>query len=498
MAFDEKPDLSAPHIIHLGHSNYLLRDIRIPNCITSLLEENTERVKQLCEFSVKINSLKSQIIPIGVGQAIFIDIDQVTLDCESQRSVQKTGCFYCLFKIPCGCELKWRDVVMPQQLGSCLGRADGATVLHAINLRAIQAFFKSEEINTLSGSSLFPNELQVNLPKMKLWEAKTTQNLAKIEQIDLDLDTLAAHAANESVVYKSMEEVISDKLESIQTQIPIKKWFTDYLLYGIAVLSGIALLFSMVTATRMKMLVASMAALHPASAAGTSAVNLSTPVLPVLPVLNFRKSMSITGAGEQLISTTTAVTDIKIQDWFVRLTNFEITVLVLLTLMLILLVATLKQYRKQILGEKFTIEVHLGASTQCVRITMMTLRQTFCNYEFSASTFVNNIRVTGCIFTQFEIKWPTLKIKHRMTKQDYDLPTKVWINPITAHRVRQMVKREFGLLVMTNNGQQITLIDLQGSSWQNCVKPDRFKSSNISCPTLNLPEFYSEDTEETV
>ena len=489
MEFEAKPVLGAPHILYLGHSNHMLKKTSFPNCIISLINEETGKVKELCDFSVKINGAKSQIIPIDISQIMLINVDHVTLECEGQRSVTKEGCSYCLMQIPCGCEVSWRDVYIPQQLGSCL-RDEGTTVLHGINLRALQSFFSQDEIEDLKGNSLLQNELEINLPKIKLWEAKTAQTLAKIEQTDLDLDTLAAHAANDTTVYQSMEQVIWDNLEQVQAQIPlIKPWYQDYLMYSIGALAGIALLMSLAVGARVKMLTLSLGALRAVSAAPANA----TVTAPR--VLNFFRSTTIStlaGDGGHIASTTTAV-DLDIQKYFERLSNFEISVLVMLIMILALLIMTLKYKQKHALGNKFTLEMQVGCKKDCVSVTLMTLCQSPCHYKFTATKFVENIRVCGYIFTRLKFIWPTLKMEHKLTKEDYGLPTTIWINPYKAMCLRAMIAKEFWILVVTNDGHQINLIDLEGTTWQSTNKAKQ-KQIKGSCPTLNVPEFFNEDS----
>jgi len=116
---------------------------------------------------------------------------------------------------------------------------------------------------------------------------------------------------------------------------------------------------------------------------------------------------------------------------------------------------------------EFKLCAQIGYQNRSVQICIKTFKLQFENYQFSASKYVESLRVTGCFLPHLKINWPTLHIYLTITNENYRLPNSVFLTWSQARFLRSVLRKPYWCIFVTKVGKTHSILSLPMRRWDS-------------------------------
>jgi len=258
----------------------------------------------------------------------------------------------------------------------------------------------------LSGTSMLENSLKIVTPKLKILEANYSHELEVDNRARLDLAKLANLTKEDEQAYPSLAHSMVHSWQeyssgSYDLSFSLVSW-RSWILVILGLLAGASFGLSVILSYRLRILAATVT---------TFSLPRHSHALPT--ILNY------------FPSTTPALDTQKFFVFEQIHVDWTSDTAVVLLLVLIGFMTILKICRCCEKRYEFKLYAQIGYQNRSVQICIETFKLQAENYQFSASKYVESLRVTGCFLPHLKINWPTLHIYSTITNENYRLPNSV-------------------------------------------------------------------------
>ena len=133
------------------------------SCLSALIQDDTDKIYDTCEFLYYRGHIEASIDPLSDTDLLFYKVDKVTLTCGKYGIFNQKGCDFCIFHMPCNCELHFgnESFASVTNIQYCSSNVKSFRQFH-FNLAAFKAFNESLD-DEIKASTYFtmPNSLPV-------------------------------------------------------------------------------------------------------------------------------------------------------------------------------------------------------------------------------------------------------------------------------------------------------------------------------------------------
>lgn len=221
-------------------------DVRKDTCMSSLIQDNATNIHSFCEFLFYRDHIKPGFTPIADDTLILYEVDKLTLQCANGNVYTETGCTFCLFHIPCSCEVSFGESSYGRAADqACANVTAEVTRRHLVNLAVLREF-ELDMINGLNASTHLKAPLYPELPKIEFYDHDFKQFVAQDNKTAFNLKKVAQAAKNNEKIF----ETLSDPILMGTLDVPNAFTWDNYLLFIVVSLTVIACVFNFVHARR--------------------------------------------------------------------------------------------------------------------------------------------------------------------------------------------------------------------------------------------------------
>jgi len=115
-------------------------------CLSALLQNDRQRITELCQFHLRPERLLPSLIPLTPATRFRHDVSSIVYICKCKRSVD-SGC------LQCQCSIDTSVCFIPPRLTDCISTGNNVTMYHTVNLAVLQSFFADEHLGSLLGDT---------------------------------------------------------------------------------------------------------------------------------------------------------------------------------------------------------------------------------------------------------------------------------------------------------------------------------------------------------
>ena len=166
------------------------------------------------------------------------------------------------------------------------------------------------------------------------------------------------------------------------------------------------------------------------------------------------------------------------------LDNAVILLLVIISLMTILKICRCCEKRRY----EFKLFAHIGYQNRSVQICIETFKLQPEKYQFSASKYVDPLRMSGCLLPRLQINWPTLYIYSTITNKNYRSPNSVSLTWSQARFLRLVLRKPYWCIFVTKVGDTHSILSLPIRRWESGPSYGHINEGtsmlNVSAPAL--------------
>ena len=186
-----------------------------PNCALALFLDDTEKINQLCDFTLlrEPDGLRTKIISVNESSYLISTNDRNWIQsCAGGTPVHVKSCGLCIVELPCACALKARTFFIPAIANNCNDTKLPVTKL-SHNYQALLKFYAADFgiKNLVRRVEENPTE-KIGFPSIDLLEEKFDDVISRSQAIQLSLGK-AADAMNKR------QPVFVDKVSSLADQL---------------------------------------------------------------------------------------------------------------------------------------------------------------------------------------------------------------------------------------------------------------------------------------
>ena len=124
-------------------------------------------------------------------------------------------------------------------------------------------------------------------------------------------------------------------------------------------------------------------------------------------------------------------------------------------------------------GLQYKVLLCIGnISERCV-IDLLTVPYCSIDYDFKATTFIENLSVTGFLTPTLHLSWPDLAITHKYAFISYNLPSSVSLTWLQGRKVKRILSQDnYVLLYIQDDQNTYRLLPLKDTIWANTATSD--------------------------
>ena len=200
-------------MVNVQEYNLPLHPIREPSCTTAIFNDDKAKIREMCDFKIQVNAMKPTITHINAGQYLVSNVSHIFLQCPMGAHYQ-TGCQFCIFTVPCLCDISGGTTYFPPRVNHCLNRDDRATAVHPINLAVLLYVFKDYDVTHIYGDSTYLNIPDVQSRTTPLFRHNLTALLARDRDLDLSLQRIADAMANDKLIFETLSDPVLEPLDT--------------------------------------------------------------------------------------------------------------------------------------------------------------------------------------------------------------------------------------------------------------------------------------------
>ena len=428
--------------------NLPLHSLTNPSCLTSIFFDDAERIKSLCDFRVSLHYIKPAIQHLHHGNYLILNVSRIYQKCPSGRQ-HLPGCKFCIYTLPCFCDLATTDIYFPPRLTHCSGSNTSATHAHSVNLAMLLHIFELDEIKHISADTKFPKQPLVETPPMKLFQHNFSRLIAQDKADDLSLQRIASAMKNDKTIFQSLSDPILDSLDDMIDDSSIWSWTTILTLLN-TVISVLLVLGGCYLYYRFRLLATAFAVLQ--TAAPTSAQNIFQPndqaVLPLFP--------------STLPPPTIPPIYISIHD--------STLLYALISFACALFCFTAYKFLQNSTPHAI-ISAEISSGKSCIFIPLLTTP--YCPKFFHAQLQDNfsNIQVLGWFRPKFSWNNGSLRLTNLLDKSELSVPQQVSITIFQAVKLRIMLRKTIFCYLIAEHGFHAFHMKLCPPECIDCLAP---------------------------
>ena len=450
VSFDSPPDIKPSNLIYLENTKGVVESTDSLACIIAIQQNDKTTVQKVCKFNVITNFMKPDIFIIDRSHVLLTNVN-VSIRCPT-RPVQSVNCsFTCQVILPCHCDLTSSIGFIPQRVDNCV-RQRNIQVQHNVNLALLQNFFSESELRDISGDTLLSDPLKVMLPSLKIFQAEFSHEADEDKRAQFDLECISNLTKQDQQAFASLaHSMVGDWQEyrdrSFANDFIFTSW-KSWVIASVGVAAVLALIISVLLSYKLRALSSSFALL-----------SLSNKVhaVPVPTGLNFYTSTTPLSLSDN--SSTVSM-------------ELICGVIVMVLLAVLVLLFAVRLYRKRC-SYKFDLYLYIGNQHQCRSIFIRSFCLEPALYNFTATRYIENISLEGCIFPHLNLDWPTLSIRSGATNEAYTLPRLVSFTWRQRNFLSTILFRQYWCLMVTHYKGHFALLDLPSRDWDDAHVYDR-------------------------
>ena len=471
--FPSKDMINGP-FIDAQTANLPLYPLTHTSCITAIYFDDKQTIKELCDFRVTLHSIKPEIIHLHHGKYLILNVTNMFQKCPSGRQ-QIQGCPFCVYSVPCFCDLATDKMYFPPRLTHCTRTNGSVSPEHSVNLAMLLHIFEMDEVKHIKADDQYSQIPLVDTPPLKLFQHNFSELIAQDKTEDLSLKRIAQSVKDEKVVFQTLADPILDDLNDVDDDTSLLSWNSLLTLVNAAVLA-VLIIAGCYFYYKIRLLTAAFAVLQQAQRASTQEV-LNTKI-----------------DGIYLIPPTTTTPNLP-QIYITVHDDTLVYVLVAFACALICFIAY-KLLTKQSRLASISVEISSGKS--CILLPMIILP--FCPkfYHCQIERNFSNIKVTGILQPQFSWDHGSLKITNLIDQTNLTVPNQFTILFWQGLKLRVMLRKTIYCYLVAEHGKHAFHLKLCPVSCQTCVAT----TNAVEAPAQNTipmplyPELSASETEE--
>ena len=446
-AFPTRDMINGP-ILDAQTANLPLHPLHHSSCITAIFFDEKQVIKDLCDFRVTLNSIRPSVIHLHQGQYLVLNVTTMYQKCPS--GIHKiSGCPFCIYSVPCFCDLETDEVYYPPRLTHCVRANETAPLEHSINLAMLLHIYELDEIRHLSAESKFQEQPLVSTPPLKVFKHNFSDLIAQDKQDDLSLKRIAESLRNDKVIFQTLADPILDDLNDVYEDVSLISWNS---------------ILTIVNAALLLIVFAALAFLYYRFRILTMALTLlqQSQRVQSQDILNLNPE-----PGIQIIPTSPpAVTSLPIY-----ITIHDETMLYLLITLACLIICFLIYH---IMTRKFSlayVSMEITSGRSCVMIPLIAIPYCpkFLHCEIM-DTFTN-IQIHGIIRPQLSWHIDTLNITNTINKQEITVPRTLSVSILQGIKLRKLLRKTFYCHLIAQHANQVFHIRMCPPGCQQCLPP---------------------------
>ena len=409
--FDDNPIFSGNQYIDASATDVPLYPIAKATCTTAIFFDNTEAVKDLCDYRVELNGIKPAVKYVSEGMYLLVNTSELFLNCPTGRQRVK-GCNFCIFKVPCLCDIASENVYFPPRLNECHA-SQTPVVVHPVNLATLMHFRDMQVLTDISGNTHYSTPPQLSLPDIRLFTHNFSQLIADDTQQKVSLARLAQSVKSGKYVFQSLSEPILEQLSENEGSSTLLSWNSLLTLAdtGVLILACIGFVYILFRINRIQTICLALQTAHKVK--GVDAIRLFTTQTPTTTL------------------TPHVVTEID---------NRILYVLLALAILTLLCISYRYLIRKM---RHASIALEITDGRHCVIIPLITVP--FCPnfYHAQADLDFNDFNIFGFVNPKFTWCPGSLRITHLLDGTNLYIPTVISVSWLQALKLRSIFKRPF-------------------------------------------------------
>ena len=348
------------------------------------------------------------------GSILVSNIMNLTIQCP-EESYPKEGCKFCIIRVPCGCSVSGSDMYISPRIIGCDNNTKSMSKLHPVNLAVLQNFFQPQELEAITGDSLFDSPVQITIPEFKIFKHNFSEIVAGDQKHHLSLQRAAAAAKADDYIFQTLADPILDgRLPELDT---IWSIIIKYLSMATASVTAVLGLIVVWQLYKIRSLTIAVAILQK-STTSSAIVHTHPPLLynEHDNVATEKPSMEILESAETY-------------------DNLAYLALVLAFAGLIFYVI------RKVRNCKTTLILEVTTGSSCVRIPTLSIPNCPKSVHCTALETVKSIDINRGILPSIRIDWGDLVVAN--TGLPVKLPKLLRANPWNAFKLRQILKQKF-------------------------------------------------------
>ncbi|MEW8547436.1 MAG: hypothetical protein AB2693_28350, partial [Candidatus Thiodiazotropha sp.] len=165
-------------------------DLSISSCLSAVIRDDASLIHSACDFLFFKDQIKAGFRPISESALLLYNVDEVTLKCGKDKVYTEEGCKYCIFHVPCNCQLTFKEQSFSLSADEgCSNIRAQISRKHLINLAVLKEFVALRA--DIKASSYFDQPQSVKIPKIEFFDHEFKQFLASDNKNGLKLNKIA-------------------------------------------------------------------------------------------------------------------------------------------------------------------------------------------------------------------------------------------------------------------------------------------------------------------
>lgn len=446
------------------------------SCVQALFHDISENVHRFCDYHVQIASQLPYVRVVNATLAVISGVSSLVLDCHNGTFVNKVlQGNPVLIRLGCHCEIRLQGFVLPSSLASCNGSFldTGDVVSHVVNLPVLGQYFSADELSQLRGSTVLKNMIHTSYPDLVQMDGNFTREMALIDQTRFDLKTAINSTLQGSLLWRSQAEKMAHSLlqKSIRAEMeatdetivstPTYHWYTGqifvFTLFAITLLS---LAVGVINTIRLSLVLTTVSIMR-------TGVQAITP--PTRLVFTTPSSVQSTATVNQLVvNATTPAIGLQLHALQAHVPSaLLITMWCLIAIIVLSILCYVARRVSRCYGARrttFRFVLQIGNASLSYLLPLNQLYHDVRCYCITANAELCNIVVVGTLAPKVVISWPGLSIVHVGLNQAIPLQTVVSINPVSAIKVRRILRASYWHMLFTETQGRMSRLILDNDS----------------------------------
>ena len=195
-----------------------------PSCTLALYDGNATMMSDTCRKEYYEQSEPdSQVYQVGANQILITAVEgQFIKHCaHGPQMVTLQACRLCIVKLPCGCNLKSKDVLVPPLLDGCNMNGTEEEIDFAFNLLLASELLNRTQLNQYRGNMTFESIPELEIPKYSV-RRFDHETIVELESDVMDLGRVMQLAKVDEDIYLDDEtylatpKTLSEKISAMK------------------------------------------------------------------------------------------------------------------------------------------------------------------------------------------------------------------------------------------------------------------------------------------